>query len=112
MRLLRLRDESIDRAKELFPIGKGSVEHKLLRMPREQLVMRHPCPASDVAVAKQSQAAHIFRAPRMPEVGEYVFQRQPQSLIPIHGKRDPEPGQCFKLRACSWSRGQRLSSAS
>jgi hypothetical protein len=74
VRLFRLCDESIDRGEELFAIGIGTVQHKLLRMPREQLVMRDSRPASDVAIAKQSQAADISRPPGSPEVGEYVFQ--------------------------------------
>jgi hypothetical protein len=74
VRLFRFCDESIDRPKKLFPIGIRTIEHKLLRMPREQLVMRDSGPASDVAVAKQSQTADISRPPGSPEVGEYVFQ--------------------------------------
>ena len=74
MRLFRLRDESIDRPKKLFPTGIRTIEHKLLRMPREKLVMRDSGPASDVAIAKQSEATDISRPPGSPEVGEYVFQ--------------------------------------
>jgi hypothetical protein len=74
VRLFRLCDESIDRGEELFAIGIGTVQHKLLRMPREQLVMRDSRPAPHVAVAKQSKATDIPSPPGMPEVGEYVFQ--------------------------------------
>ena len=60
VRLFHLCNEPIDGGNELFPIRERAVEHKLLRMRREQLLTRDPRPASDVAVAEKGEAADIF----------------------------------------------------
>ena len=53
-------------------------------MRRQPLAMRDTCPASDVTVAEQSQSSDVTSPPRMPQVGENVFQGQFQSLIGVH----------------------------
>ena len=53
-------------------------------MFRQPLVMRDSCPASDVAIAEQSQSTEIASPPCTPKVGEYVFQGQSQSFIRVH----------------------------
>jgi len=50
----------------------------------QSLALRDTCPASDVTVAQQSQSSDITSPPRMPQVGENVFQGQFKSLIGVH----------------------------
>ena len=70
-------------------------------MRRQPLVMRDTCPASDVTVAGQSQSPDITSSPRMPQVGEDVFQGQFQLLIGVHvgGVTPSSPDRC-KHTAC------------
>jgi len=72
--LLHLGDESIDRGKEFLSAGVRRAEEKVLGMRRQTLVVRDARPAADVAVAQQGQSADVISAPRMPKVGEDVFQ--------------------------------------